>query len=238
MKNTLILLVLSLFVLQGCKKGITVVDGVNHSGSLHDIMTGKTEATISLKEVENVPHLYALGAVGDLKGEIQIFDGKPAVSTKTDEMVTIDNTYNSTAALLVYASVEEWQEIPVPSMVKSKGQFEIFVQQEAKKAQLDTEKPYPFMLTGNITKLNWHVVDWDGSNTDHSSQNHLKSGLNGVLSNGDVEILGFYSKTHRGIFTHYGEDTHMHFRSSDVNLAGHVDYIFLGPNMTLKLPKK
>ena len=58
-----------------------------------------------------------------------------------------------------------------------------------------------------------------------------------MLAYGDVEILGFFSKQHEGVFTHNGSNTHMHFRTDDVSLAGHVDGIFLGENMTLKLPK-
>jgi len=109
--------------------------------------------------------------------------------------------------------------------------------QEAKKAGIDISKPFAFLLSGNITKLNWHIIDWDESQEDHSPQNHLNSGLNGVLAYGDVEILGFFSKQHEGVFTHKGSNTHMHFRTDDVSLAGHVDGIFLGENMTLKLPK-
>lgn len=214
------------------------INEVQYSGSLHDIMQGKIGATIALKEVEKIPNLYALGATEDLKGEIQIFNGIPEVSKKLDQTIILDHSFDASAELLVYTSVNEWENIEVPSMVKSQGQFDIFLVQEAKKAGIDMSKPFAFLLSGTILKLNWHIIDWDGSQQDHSPQNHLNSGLNGVLAHGDVEILGFYSTHHEGVFTHKGSKTHMHFRTNDTRLAGHVDRIFLGENMILKLPKK
>lgn len=216
---------------------IKVSTEVVSSGSLHDLMQGNLKATISLKDFAKTPHLYAVGALENLKGEVQIFDGKSLVSRKSDEMVLIDKTFNSSAALLVYAVVEEWQEIKIPSMIKSHKQFEIFVQQAAEKAGLDTTKPFPFLLSGDILKLDWHIVFWDENNTNHTEQSHVNSGLNGVLANGEVEILGFYSQNHEGVFTHKGQKTHMHFHTKSTKLAGHVDSIFLGAYMTLKLPK-
>ena len=53
-----------------------------------------------------------------------------------------------------------------------------------------------------------------------------------------IDILGFYSEAHKGVFTHHDSNLHMHFKTETVNLAGHVDYIFLGSNMTLKLPEQ
>jgi len=236
MRSLLIFIVLISCILVSCSNHRSTND-VKYSGSLHAIMQGEFGATIALKEIEKIPNLYALGAAENLKGEIQIFNGIPEVSKKLDQTIILDHTFEASAELLVYTSVQEWENIDVPSMVKSQGQFEIFLVQEAKKAGIDISKPFAFLLSGNITKLNWHIIDWDQSQEDHSPQNHLNSGLNGVLAYGDVEILGFYSKQHEGVFIHKGSKTHMHFRTDGVSLAGHVDRIFLGENMTLKLPK-
>ncbi|MAP53545.1 MAG: decarboxylase [Altibacter sp.] len=201
-------------------------------------MEGDMEGTISLQELEGKPHVYALGAMENLQGEIQVIDGKPLLSRRTNEMVTLSESFEASAALLVYAQVPEWQTVAVASMVRSQGQFEMFLLQEAKKVGIDVTKPFPFLLTGTVARLDWHIVNWDLNNTQHTEENHLQYGLNGVLSNGDVEIIGFYSKDHQGIFTHMKEKTHMHFKTDNVSLAGHVDRIFLGNDMILKLPKQ
>lgn len=211
---------------------------VQTSGSLHEIMGGNFASTISLKEVASIPHLYALGAVQNLDGEIQIFDGKPMNSRRSKEMMSIDNSFNASAALLVYASVAEWEEITIPTMVKSQGQFEIFLQQQAEKVGIDTSKPFPFLLIGGVAKLNWHVVNGQELSSVNTKQSHMQTGLNGVLTHAYVDILGFYDNSNTGSFVHKGSKTHMHFRAQHANVAAHVDSVFLGQDLTLKLPKQ
>ena len=237
-------LVIMILTLVGCKSETKKqdkpvhVEGVQYAGSLQTIMKGELDATISLTDLKEVPNLYALGAAEGLQGEIQIFNGVAYNSEKTDEMVNIDRSFDDNAAMLVYAQVPKWKEVKVPAMVKSDGQFAIFVKQAAQEAGVDVSKPFPFMLSGPIAKLNCHIVDWDENNPNHNRQSHLDSGLNGVLANQFIDILGFYSEAHKGVFTHHDSNLHMHFKTETVNLAGHVDYIFLGSNMTLKLPEQ
>jgi len=39
----------------------------------------------------------------------------------------------------------------------------------------------------------------------------------------DVELIGFWSDRHQGIFTHKGTHVHVHGRTGDGKLSGHVD---------------
>jgi hypothetical protein len=50
-----------------------------------------------------------------------------------------------------------------------------------------------------------------------------------------VELLGFYSDKHLGIFT-CGGHFHVHVRSVDGKASGHVDEVTLGTDMRLFLP--
>ena len=94
------------------------------------------------------------------------------------------------------------------------------------------------MMEGYIRKINWHIVNWDENSSNHSRETHMNSGLNGIIVEEDVEILGFYSKDHKGVYTHHDENWHMHFTAKDQNLAAHLDDLLLGEYMTLKLPKQ
>lgn len=78
---------------------------VAHSGALRTIMSGNLGATASLDTLATKDHLYALGAVAQLKGEIQIFDGAPFISSINKNEVVIDPTFSKKASLLVYAVV-------------------------------------------------------------------------------------------------------------------------------------
>ncbi|MBT8254329.1 MAG: hypothetical protein KJN68_10175, partial [Bacteroidia bacterium] len=60
------------------------VNEVKYSGALKTIMSGNIQPVLSLDSLSNYKNLYALGAVENLKGEIQIFDGKPSNSFVVD----------------------------------------------------------------------------------------------------------------------------------------------------------
>jgi acetolactate decarboxylase len=61
--------------------------------------------------------------------------------------------------------------------------------------------------------------------------------LNGTVENREVEILGFYSYSHHAIFTHYTANMHVHAKTVDDKIAGHVDGLILGQEIILKLPQ-
>lgn len=71
---------------------------------------------------------------------------------------------------------------------------------------------------------------------EHTHEKHINAGLKGKIMNENIEIIGFYSDSHHRIFTHHTTNVHMHFKSQNDKLAGHVDTIKLGRRMILKLP--
>ena len=63
--------------------------GVHVSGAIHTMMMeGDISATMALDSLALKPHLYALGAVEKLKGEIQILNGRPYVSYALDSALS------------------------------------------------------------------------------------------------------------------------------------------------------
>jgi hypothetical protein len=51
-----------------------------------------------------------------------------------------------------------------------------------------------------------------------------------------VEVLGFYSARHRGIFTPKDSDLHMHFRTLDGRASGYVERIAVDPGAVVAVP--
>lgn len=213
---------------------------VHHFGALKNMMhKGDLSAKVTLDKLKDMKHLYALGAVENLKGEVLILDGVPSISyvetTDTSKTMMIDNSFEKNACLLVSASVEKWESINIPNSIVTYKDFEFFVEQTAFKNGINTDKPFPFMIEGNAKSFDWHVIDWPEGDTEHSHEKHIHSGLYGTLENQSVEFLGFYSDKHHAIFTHHTTNMHVHVSSDKV--IGHVDDFTLGENMILKLPK-
>ena len=211
---------------------------VLHSGALRTIMSGNLTATVTLDSLESKPNLYALGAVENLKGELQIFDGESFNSRVQDSTVIVDSSFDQKAALLVYAQVSNWTDIEIPSGTSTKMELEQFIQKTAVENGISTEKPFPFLIEGTVGSLSWHVINWPEGDMEHTHQKHKNSGLNGTVKDRKVTILGFFSLYHKAVFTHHSTNVHMHFKTEDGLLAGHLDDLQLGDDMILKLPKQ
>ncbi len=230
-----LLVVVTLISCQSQDNKLTTVQ-VNYSGALKTIMSGDISATISLDSLENKDHLYALGAVENLKGEIQIFDGKPSNSFVTNDSLQISNTYDINASLLVYSQVEEWDSFQIDEVLM-KSELEAKIFELAKSNNLDTQNPFPFLIEGTVSSLDWHVINWKEGDMVHNHKKHKDSGLNSKLNKTDVLILGFHSTKHKAIFTHHTTNMHMHFKTIDNSLAGHVDDVVIS-EVQIKLPKQ
>lgn len=211
---------------------------VGHAGALRNFMhKGDLSAKFSLLELKGKDHVYALGAVENLKGEIQIFDGRPAVTFAKNGEVVIDNTFEKNAALIVYTQVAAWQDVSIPADTVTRSQLQNYLKKAASDRGLNIEKPVPFLITGKTKFIDWHVIDWDPADKEHTHAKHINSGPHGRIEKADVLILGFYSNRHRAIFTHHSSDLHMHFNTKNNTLAGHIDDLELGREMVLRLPQ-
>ena len=210
---------------------------VEYNGALKNMMhKGDISAKVDLKEFENVEHFYALGAIENLKGEIQIFDGKSFNTMVIDSTLNFDNSFNKKATLLVYASVNKWKSIDIPDSIVTYEQLESYIGQRAMDNQIKTDEPFPFLLEGTPKSFDWHVINWKDGDMEHSHEKHVSSGLHGTINNEQVEMLGFYSDSHHAIFTHHTTNMHIHVKTIDNKTAGHVDGLTLGKGMILKLP--
>ncbi|NER16270.1 acetolactate decarboxylase [Spongiivirga citrea] len=219
------------------KESKTLSTEVKHSGALRTIMSGNIQPVISLDTLSKMKNLYALGAVDNLKGEIQIFDSQPSNSFVVDSSLQIKDSYNLKASLLVYAEIEAWDSFQIENS-KTKSDLEKQIFEIATNNGIDVEKPFPFLLEGTIASLDWHVINWNDDDTIHNHKKHKESGLNGTLQDREVQIVGFYSTKHQAVFTHHTTNMHMHFKTDDKDIAGHIDDLSLNQTIILKLPKQ
>ncbi len=114
----------------GCNSGNQNTE-VKYSGALRSMMSGDLQATASLDSLSKKPHLYALGAFENLKGEIQIFEGMAFNSTVQSGNLVFDKTFDKKASLIVYAEISSWQNIEIPSAIDSSKKLETFIEKQA-----------------------------------------------------------------------------------------------------------
>src|SRR5690606_8446373 len=105
--------------------------------------------TISTKK-----HLYGLGPVEYLKGELLIIDGRSYVSSVgEDGSVKMEETYNVKAPFFVYTHTENWKEYKLPKRVQTLKQLEEFIDKKSKKIK----RPFAFKLEGTFSEVKYHI---------------------------------------------------------------------------------
>lgn len=191
-------------------------------GELHKVMGGDDKAAISLESVSSLPNLYALGPVAGLNGEITVFNSDSSIATIRDGRPVVEKTFHVEAPLLIYAQVVKWTESSIPASVRSLPELENFVAARARKAGIDMTAPFPFRLTAHCDQVSMHIVNRQGREMK-GHDDHAKIQVKIPLTDADVELIGFWSDRQQMVLTHMGSNTHIHGRTVDGKLSGHVD---------------
>ena len=221
---------------------------VEYIGAQKDIFSsGKAMSVISLEDLAGYKGLYAIGPVNGLDGEITIFDSKPYITKVRGSNYVLDNTFKVGAFFLVWTEQRKWKDVPVPNTVKGYADLQQFVKRQAQEAGIDTAKPFPFLLSGTPVEIKWHINVDRTEGKPITKELFAKSKEHFITKDEPVDIVGFYSEHHAGVFLTKSAPAikeasgmtnaiHIHFVSRVRKAAGHIDDLILGPNMTLRLP--
>lgn len=236
MKHKTILLALTIFTLTSNSAIAQQTSGdVKIVGEMKNVMwKGQLSGSINLDTLTNKTHLYGLGPVEYLRGEILIVDGKSYKSTVVSgKTMKVEETYDIKAPFFGYAVISKWTEHELPDSVQSIPQLENYLDQTTKNAS----RPFMFKLTGTVEQATIHVVNLpEGSKVSSPDEAH-KGQKNYDLTNEQSEIIGFFSTEHKAIFTHHDTFLHMHLITKDRLKMGHLDkVVFKKGTVKLYLP--
>jgi acetolactate decarboxylase len=191
---------------------------------------------VSLRSLGHARSLYALGPLEGVRGEVSVFDGVGYISRVRQGAIEVDETLDVRACFLVYAHVPEWLDVSSSAPIDGIGAIERAVVAAAAARGIDVDAPFPFRLTGRAESLDLHVLDKrDG--LPHDRERHEQAKVRFTYREKPVEVLGFFSTRHRGIFTPGESNLHMHAVLRAGRVAGHVDGLALAPGASLWLPR-
>jgi len=199
------------------------VNEVKVVGAMNEVMwKGKLSGTIYLDTLSNKQHLFGIGPVEYLTGEILIVDGRANKSSlQTDSTMKVEETYALKAPFFAFANITTWTQVILPDSIQSTQQLEQFLERTTKKQS----RPFFFRFAGEIEQASIHVVNLLKGATVTSPKDAHQGQKNFVLAPQHVEIVGFFSTTHKGIFTHHDTYLHMHLITSDRQMMGHLDEV-------------
>jgi len=209
---------------------------VQWQGAQRDVLSGDINGHVDLEPLEGLSDLYGLGPLEGVRGEITILDSRPYVTrVQQDGSLMVENSFRNRACFLVYSQVQRWQKVALPEEIVDEKSLEHELPVLAAQYGLDPTLPFPFLLRGRPDRAVFHVLN----KTDgllHSPELHEKAKEKFTLEDAGVEIIGFHSHDHRGIFTPSHSAIHIHLKSEDGLVAGHVDTLSFPQGIELYLP--
>ena len=205
-------------------------------GAMKNVMRkGELFPTINIDTITHKEHLYGLGPVAYLKGEIMIIDGRSYRAQVTnDTSMQVSETFHLQAPFFGYAHIVHWVQHPIPDSIQTMIQLESYLDSVTK----HFPRPFFFKILAKVDSSTIHIVDLpDG--TKVSSPEDARIGQKHYhVSNCNVELLGFFSTEHQTIFTHHDTYLHIHLITADRKVMGHLEAMHISKGTaTLLLPK-
>ena len=110
---------------------------------------------------------------------------------------------------------------------------------QAQAAGIDVTKPFPFLLAGTPVEIKWHINVDRTEGKPITKELFAKSKQPFITKNEPVDIIGFYSENHAGVFLSPNAPAikegsgmknaiHIHLVSRTSKASGHIDDLMLG----------
>ncbi len=236
--NKIILWLLALVVL-GCNSTNKKSNKGNYNdlhivGAMKNVMwKGELGSSINIDSISDKQGLYGIGPESYLTGELLINNGKSYVSRVTsDSTMFVQQKFDISAPFFVYANVNKWEEIELPQSIRTIKDVEKYVDEKT----IKIKRPFAFKLIGSISEALIHIQNLpEGTKVSSPDEAH-QGQTNYFLKNEDVEVIGFFSTEHKGVFTHHDSYIHLHLITKDEQKMGHLDELEINA-MKLYLPK-
>lgn len=198
-------------------------------GSLREVMHAQDYSSkITLNLLGPMEYLVGVGAGEGLNGEITISGGEALIGTYSDNMYALDKSTNTGAALLVVSEVTKWKVVEISQAVSSLDELSRVIGVQLTENGLTGATPVRIEATG---KTEWHIIRAPKPGEDH------KSAAKTYRNSGQFELVGFYSTSHEGVFTHRGQSLHLHYIGPDRTFTGHLDALSGVDHFKLFLPE-
>lgn len=221
----------------GAKLGKAGPGEVHITGAMRDAMwKGEIYGKINMDTISDKTHLFGLGPVEYLSGELLIADGRCYRATVVSaEEMKVEEIWTVKAPFFVRAKVSAWKESALPDSIVSLPQLESYLNQITRKMR----RPFAFQVKGPVETAQIHIVNLPPG-TKVSSPDEAHQGIQHyTVSNREVLMLGFFSTEHQAVFTHHDTYMHLHLMTEDKKQMGHLEEARFKPGkMCLLLPGK
>lgn len=239
MKHSTLFYFLLIALFFACQNQSTQVEppSVGVSSAMKNVMwKGELAGTIQLDSIAQMGNTYGIGPLEYLQGELLLLDGSVYVSkVQSDTTMEVFQDEQAKAPFFVYSQVQSWEKVPMPDSIHNISQLEAFLLQQTAAFQ----QAFAFKLRGNIQSAEIHIQNLAPGTKVSSPQEAHQGQVNYNLEAEAVDLLGFFSTQHQGVFTHHDTYVHLHLITTDRQQMGHLDAVrFSSSKMELYLPQE
>jgi alpha-acetolactate decarboxylase len=238
-KPTPLWLLLAASLAAGCAKPGTWDGQVRNWGTLREVLhEGHSEGRIDLQTATREPHVYGLGAMEALHGEVVILDSRAWVA-RGDAGGQTTSTHKAEpkdrATLLITAQVPRWTARTLERDV-SPSDFDRVIREMADGAGLKEIPTVPFVIQGTLMDLQMHVVN--GACPMNASEGGKDAPIRTALAEARGTLVGIHTNADPGVLTHHGSSTHVHALLNGPPIAaGHVDSVGVKAGAIVRFPE-
>jgi len=220
-------ILLGLSTLSGLPAEVQVIGEMRRMFMAHDI-----GPNVDLSKLSAKPHLYALGPVAGLTGEITVLDSSVLVSKAESGQARVSIEPGVKAVFLVYSYVSAWRSINLPTNVVTEPDLSSFLEHST-----PANSRAPFLVRGTASNAKYHIQNYQGKPENLTHEAHDEAKIFFELPRSSVQLVGFFSNRDEdgGSFVHRGQTTHIHIISDDHKSIGHLESITLAPGAKLFL---
>ena len=191
---------------------------------------------VALEPLLGLKHLYAIGPIEGLRGELLVWDCTPFTSRMVGGVARVSVDRDVNAPYLVWSSVKEWREASVPDGARKLLSFEQWLPGAARKLGLDASKPFAFQVLGSVESATIHVVDLPADEVVTPASHEAAKRLV-LLDRVPVQMLGFHAADDagaQGAWRRHDASIHVHLKNQLGTLMGHVDDFTLAEGAKVK----
>lgn len=220
---------------------------INLVGSTAKIMIERElSASLSLDTITNRKHLYAIGAVENLQGEVLIVNGQPLVAElNQNRQPRWVSTWDRNLIFLVSANVNSWNKIMLDVPIHNRKELEAVIFAEAEKLGLDISGGFPFRVKVKADTIQAHIAFLRPETiANFSPLGKKQDDYPILLTDEPVRIIGFAGTTAGGRFAmpampgRTASNMHIHYLKADESEAGHIEELNFQGKWQLCLPMK
>jgi acetolactate decarboxylase len=209
---------------------------LQHFGSMSEMGSNDFAAAVQLDTLSNKANLFAIGPYRKMQGEITVFNGVPMIASIQNGKLQVEQSWDVSAPFFVSQNVRDWQEYEIAKPLNQVNEIQKLINELIEKQEDNLNSAFAFRITGFFDKITTHVV----MPRTEGVPGYVKGKKQEVFhyENIEGEILGFYSNEGQGIYTGRNSKIHVHFRSKDMSVMGHLDAIESNKKLTVYLPNK